>query len=100
MTDITISLGPNGGFRCFIPSMTKEGGHHVNIPLSTDGLKALRKLLIQREQAIKATIGQDASPTQQMIEQWLRQMQIDREASASAKIKEIVPEVDLSDITI
>lgn len=66
------------GFRLFIPSLTAEGGHHVEIPLTLSGLGILRRILKERHEATR--IGEEGSPVQAMIEAWLA---LDRKAQAT-----------------
>lgn len=106
---LSISLARNGGFHVFIPSdvLADGAGHRVFIPLSIDGLKVLRKLLQDRERAVKEKIGHDSHPTQAQIQAFLvalrTQQSLDARVSATQKeiaqaekIAAIVPGLDLS----
>lgn len=80
MTELTIALSDNGGFEVAVPSST-GGLHHVQIPFTLTGLSVLRKLLQERAKQRKATIGMNGSPTQQMVEAWLKKDQEERAAA-------------------
>lgn len=67
-----IELSPTGGFRLIIPAVLGVFTHSVDIPCTWQGMMALRRLLIERERAPFARLGTPASPTQAMINEWLR----------------------------
>lgn len=78
MSKLSIELADNGGFTVEIPSDTTEGAHHVQIPFTQTGLSVLRKLLQERAKERKATLGMNGSPTQQMVDAWLRREREER----------------------
>jgi hypothetical protein len=71
---VSIELSPNGGFLLTIESMTVQGTHTIEIPASMAGIKVLTNILHARETASEWSnkIGSKASPTQQMIDEWLK----------------------------
>lgn len=89
MTAVTISLGADGGFDLQVPSTLEHRTHVIHIPASTSGLSILRKVLSERNKEI-AKLGNPSSPTQFMVEEWLRQDRINRatEKAAEAEKKE------------
>lgn len=70
MSDITIALGPNGTFELFIPG--GESGHHVRVPATTEGLGIIRRVLSARREDLRPTLGKPSSPTQSMVDAWLK----------------------------
>ena len=76
---MNIYIGANGNFRLDIPSRT-GGKHTVSIPQSLDGLRLLRKILMEADATPEPTIGMAAHPTQAQVDAWLK-------ADAAAKLK-------------
>ena len=81
--------------------------HQVRIPANCNGLTALVRFLQAREagEPDTFTLGTAASPTQEMVEEFLRLGgQVQRKERASAKREGMPPsildEVDLSDLDI
>lgn len=72
MSKLSITLAPNGGFEVEVPSQKCNGSHRVQIPFTLSGLSILRKLLQERAREAEHTLGMNGSPTQQMVEAWLR----------------------------
>lgn len=72
MKDLRISLSRDGQLRVRIPSVLVEGkAHHVRIPTTPEGVRALLRILRARSAATLPTIGTEGSPTQQMVDAWL-----------------------------
>lgn len=83
---MNIELAPDGGFTLSVPSAS--GTHPISIPFSEKGLRLLRHILTRYERAPKAKIGNTSSPTQYMVEQWLKQdAERKREEAAEAHAK-------------
>lgn len=66
-----IRLDPSGGFFLTIPSTVAEG-HTIRIPFSLTGLSLLRTILRNAEERAGEKIGSTFSPTQSMVDEWLR----------------------------
>lgn len=75
----SIEIGKNGSLRLFIPS-AREGSdaeYSVQIPCEGRGAKMIRTILTARATGGRgrygngSLLGTEASPTQQMVEQWL-----------------------------
>ena len=71
---VSIELGPRGGFLLTIESMTVDGAHHVEVPATQAGIDIIRNILHARQVATSYNnkIGSAASPTQNMVDEWLR----------------------------
>ena len=89
----TISLDASGGFLLHLPTPHSEG-QHILIPFSLTGLQVLRRVLRNREAGI-AKIGNDSSPIQSMIDQWLRAAERDEREEAKRKLAASPITVDL-----
>lgn len=77
-----------------VPSPVEGRSHVLEIPLTVGGLKALRKLLQNREHAADRRLATPASPTQQMVQEWLAE---ERRISAT---KPLFEGLDLSSIDL
>lgn len=103
MSDPTISLDELGRLSLFLPGVKAEG-HHVTIPLTLDGLKVIRKILQERKKTPKATIGMNGSPTQEMVQAFLRDQRalqgFEKKEEVKAKVKKTIPGLDLSTLTL
>lgn len=66
MNSPTIALAADDQFALTL------NGHTLLIPCTPAGLRALRRILRDHEQAPAAKIGAASNPVQHMVEQWLR----------------------------
>lgn len=83
---VTISLGAHGGFELTVPSTLEGRTHVVLVPGDSSGLTIIRKVLSARAKAVsRLEIGNAASPTQSMVEAWLRE---ERQRRAFEKLEE------------
>lgn len=74
---LTIQLSPQGSIQAYIPG-DRSLGHWVDIPLDLNGLEVLKYILTRRDSAKRKIVGTDASPTQAMIDDWLKTNQVTR----------------------
>ncbi len=82
---VTIDLAPNGMFNLELPSAFLENrSHSIQVPATVAGISILRKILTDRQREIKR-IGNDSSPTQWQVEQWLT---LERKLLAATKTAE------------
>jgi hypothetical protein len=86
-----ISLAPSGNFRLTIPS-SAGGSHSVEIPLTMDGVRLLKKTLEARVKEVRPTIGMIASPTAADIHKFL-QSQADERRERIAKRAAIADDI-------
>lgn len=93
MSDPTIRLA-GANLLVTVPSELEGRGHTVEIPCTEGGLRIIRKLLRKREIERDRRIATQASPTQQMVEEWLA-----IEARENAK-KPLLPDLDLASIDL
>lgn len=70
MTGVTIALSASGLALTF-PSDTCGRTHTIEVPLNIGGLKIIQKALRARAVEYDRRIGNPASPTQYMVEEWL-----------------------------
>lgn len=80
-----------------IPSPKEGLSHSVEVPCTLPGVKLLHRILTKRaawNSPMPAYLGTDASPTQLMVEEWLRQ---DREAAAQARLN---PELEVIELDL
>lgn len=104
--DPTVRLGKNG-LSLFIPGQQADG-HHVEIPLTLDGLRTLRGILEERAREERSTIGMRGSPTQGMVDAFLRtaidakrkEIAEEKAAEARERAARIVPGLDLSTLKL
>jgi hypothetical protein len=101
---LSVRLGPSGTMEVHLPSENSPRGSHVQIPLTLDGLRLLRHILIERQRDHIHRVGRANTPTQQMVHQWLAQAKAEaRETAkveASRNIEALVPGLDLSSLTL
>lgn len=87
---VSIALGPHG-FILTVPSTLEGRSHDIEVPANESGITVIRKVLSAQARAIKEyerKLGFEASPTQAMVEQWLRLDRITRAAAKSAEVEE------------
>lgn len=82
---VTITLSADGGFILQLPSTLEDRSHVVNITADLAGIKTMKKILRERGfTSSRKEIGNVASPTQAMVDEWLRQDRINRAAEKEA----------------
>jgi len=95
MTDCTISLCAVG-FALTIPSDSSGRTHTIEVPQSVGGLKIIHRVLMDRQRAADRRIGHVASPTQVMVEQWLRiEAENHRKMLEEDRKKKLLPDLDI-----
>lgn len=102
MTDCTIRLN-GAGFSVTIPSDISGNTHTLEVPQSLGGLRILRKILSDRQREEDRRIGTGSSPTQQMVEEWLRtEADILRREQEEERKKKLLPDsgIDITGIEI
>lgn len=67
---LEIILDDDGDMRVHIPGSSGRG-HDVYIPLTLEGVRVLKKLLMERKSFEHAKIGEPGSPTNHQIKMWL-----------------------------
>lgn len=101
---LSVRLGPNGNMEVHLPSENSPRGSHVQIPLTLDGLRLLRTILIERQRDSIHRVGRANTPTQQMVHQWLAQAKAEARAQAQVRaaeaVEDLVPGLDLSSLTL
>lgn len=77
--EVTIRLTGDDQLELFFPGA--GDGHHVTIPTTPAGFRALESILRYRRNARPRdrTIGTNASPVQSMVEEWLRLNKVSKE---------------------
>lgn len=103
MTDVTISLGENGGFVLTVPSDV-NGAHNVLVPPTASGFAIMRKVLSARQRESDRRLGHDSSPTQAQVDAWLNEDRRRRAEEAKKPEKPIntgiLAGLDLGDIDL
>lgn len=74
---VEVTLGP--GFSL----IAHAAGRHFTIPLSTDGLMVLQRLLVELERRPQRE-APSLGPTQAMVDAWLKERKPTRQAPAGA----------------
>lgn len=97
----TISLGPNSTLALTLPSPA-GGTHTVCLPQTPAGLQHLIRILRAAEAEASPTIGKVASPTQHMVDAWLRNDAERRREEAAEALRKAVEgiELDLEDLEL
>jgi hypothetical protein len=99
---IRVDLSADGAsLTAFIPSLTVEGGHHVNIPLDLRGLVIMYDILKARHDAREDAkkIGSRSSPTDALVREWLKNNKpTKQEPIKSRKLQKL--EAEIADIEI
>lgn len=97
----TIFLAPSGAIAVEIPSVLAEGrSHTVEIPLTLAGLSLLKKILVDRQRAVRPTIGMMASPVASDIAAFLAKRDREDRANAKANAEAIAQRYALEDIEL
>lgn len=91
---VSISLG-KAGFLLTIPSETGLS-HELEIPQSLQGLTILKRILSKREKEYPK-IGNEGSPTQWQVEQWLK---ADRQARFEETKERLFDGLDLGELDL
>lgn len=77
MSEVTITLAPNGAFLLGVPSPILI--HHIELPANEFGLKQMQKILKARaKRADDGKISRASNPTQWQVEAWLKAEKIER----------------------
>jgi hypothetical protein len=108
MTDtenLRIRLGASGALEIEIPSVLAEGrSHFVEIPFNFGGLSILKKVLRERQAAIKAhkppTIGSNGSPVASQIQQLLETRDREDRIAAKKAANDLLSSLGIDDITL
>lgn len=112
MTAVTIALSAAGGFTLTVPSTLEGRSHVIQVPGDESGVKVMRKVLVERQKAFaKLEIGHAASPTQAMVQDWLRQDRLarmeakaraeeEKENKRSAEAKALIGDLDLGELDL
>lgn len=108
---VTIALSASG-FVLTVPSTLEGRSHTIQVPGDEAGVKIIRKVLTERQKAFaKLEIGHAASPTQAMVQEWLRQDRTaraeaalraseEKEAKRSAEAKAVLGGLDLGELDL
>ena len=71
MTEIKLRLNAAGEMLAIIPSAVADREQHVSIPLTLDGLRILKRILVARDKGAQR-LGHESEPTQSLVHEWLR----------------------------
>lgn len=104
MTRFAISLD-GASLRLHVPS-AREGSdleYSITFPCTSQGAKALRRAIMERQVKPHGLLGTDASPTQQMVEAWLAEdaHEITRaNGTRASKIEAVAATIDVSSLDL
>ena len=90
------SLGPNDSLVLELESPHVNGSYHVAVPFTVDGLIMVRQILRDRARSPEAKIGTKASPTQEMVNHFMRTHE--RKAQEAAKANPHASLINLSEL--
>lgn len=97
MSDVTISLAPDGKLRLLIPSIANEfQTSSIDIAPTADGLRVIVRLLQARMKEKKAYIGTDAHPTRSQVDAWLAAEHAQRAAEAKERAAKALADIDVT----
>lgn len=106
---LEVELSETGDMRVRIPGSKNGRGHDVYIPISVEGMRILKRLLMERKGQDNVRLGEPGAPTEHTIKMWLAEEKRrnpvgERRTAAPVKKKEdnllIDLDLDLSDLDI
>lgn len=68
---INLFLGADGNMHARIPSALENREQVVSIPVTLDGLRILKRILVASDRGT-AKLGHEAEPTQALVNEWLK----------------------------
>lgn len=106
---LEVELSDTGEMRVRVPGTGEGRGHDLYIPITVEGLRVLKRLLIERKSEGDGRIGTAKAPTEHQIKMWLAaekaavpkgKLNVAKEVKAEIARRTILDDLDLGDLDI
>lgn len=94
MTEIKLRLNASGEMLAIIPSTVENRSQHVSIPITLEGLRILKRILVARDKGSQR-LGHESEPTQALVHEWLRAERQRELAKVVTEVEDLELEIDL-----
>lgn len=96
---LEVDLGDNGEMRVHFPS-GKGKGHDIFLPISMEGMRVLKRLLMDHKRNPFAKLGEPGAPTQHQIKLYLAPERAKSAVKAVAKPSKMLEGLNFDDLDL